>query len=229
MDISVIVPVYNNERTLSELIKRLRSTLKNYSYELIFVDDGSSDMSKKIILEHSEYFGEQIILHSLETNRGQQLATLKGLQIANGELVAVLDADLQDKPEIIPHLIEKIGHNSGSCFVERKGLYQNIFRMTTSFLFKSLILALTNLKVGAGSFYVMDRVTKHKLLKLAGMINQPYLTIILAGVSEKISYVQWERDVSPTKSSYTFSKRLQASHIAFSCAVKCRVLRKKFL
>lgn len=108
-DISVVIPVYNEESNLAELLERNLTTMRtlNRSFELILVDDGSRDKSATMITtaakEHAEVIG--IILNR---NYGQHAAIMAGFSKAKGEFVITLDADLQNPPEEIPRIIEKM-------------------------------------------------------------------------------------------------------------------------
>lgn len=106
--ISVIVPVYNEEGSLRELTSRLLATLQPYSsYEIIFVNDGSNDGSFEI-LESLFSENEYILVISLVRRQGKSSALQAGFDTARGELVIMIDADLQDHPEEIPKLVEKL-------------------------------------------------------------------------------------------------------------------------
>lgn len=103
--ISIIVPVYNEAKTLAELHRRILQTLQRHpeSYEIIFVDDGSTDDSYKVMKEL-----RPLKIISLQRNYGETPALEMGVQAAKGDTVIFIDADLQDNPEDIFPMIEKI-------------------------------------------------------------------------------------------------------------------------
>jgi polyisoprenyl-phosphate glycosyltransferase len=105
--LSVVIPVYNDEEVLPELQRRLGIVLEKLSdrYEAIFVDDGSRDRSFKVLRELKEA-NSWIKIVQLTRNFGQSAAIDAGLEIAEGELIVLMDSDLQDRPEDIPALIE---------------------------------------------------------------------------------------------------------------------------
>jgi len=109
MDISIVVPVYNEEESLGELREWIDSILsgQSFSYEVIFVDDGSNDGSWKVIEElsglHASVKGIRF-----RRNYGKAAALHTGFQSASGEIVITLDADLQDSPEEIPELVRMV-------------------------------------------------------------------------------------------------------------------------
>jgi len=108
-DYSVVIPVYNSEKTLAELTERLTVTLSKISgdYEIILIDDCSSDESWNILKELYQKNDKLKIIH-LQKNFGQHNAILCGLNYANGNYIITLDDDLQHPPEEIPKLIKKI-------------------------------------------------------------------------------------------------------------------------
>jgi dolichol-phosphate mannosyltransferase len=107
IEISVVVPVYNEEGNLPVLIPALVEVLKNLgrSYEIIFVDDGSSDESRRILKEMASEHASLRILRFKE-NRGLSTALVAGMREARGEIIVTLDSDLQNDPADIPRLLE---------------------------------------------------------------------------------------------------------------------------
>ena len=107
IEISVVVPVYNEEGNLPVLIPALVEVLKNLgrSYEMIFVDDGSSDESRRILKEMASEHASLRILRFKE-NRGLSTALMAGMREARGEIIVTLDSDLQNDPADIPRLLE---------------------------------------------------------------------------------------------------------------------------
>lgn len=107
--VSVVLPVYNEEENLPRLHSALVSVLdkKKYFYELIYVNDGSSDQSESVIRElvRSHKYAKAIFFRR---NFGQSAATAAGIEHANGEIIVIMDTDLQNDPDDIPILIQKI-------------------------------------------------------------------------------------------------------------------------
>jgi undecaprenyl-phosphate 4-deoxy-4-formamido-L-arabinose transferase len=108
--ISVVIPVFNEEENLPELGERLLATLTAYGrpFEIIFVDDGSSDRSWEILSELYQRHPEQVRVLQFVRNFGQHQAIFAGFQTTRGEIVVTLDADLQNLPEDIPKLVAKL-------------------------------------------------------------------------------------------------------------------------
>ncbi len=109
LDISVVIPVFNSEQSLNELAQRLTDVLtgEGLLYELIFVEDYSSDGSWKVLKQVKEQH-QKVKLIRLAKNYGQHNATLCGFRHAKGNLILTIDDDLQHQPEDIPQLLEKM-------------------------------------------------------------------------------------------------------------------------
>lgn len=109
MTVSVVIPLYNEEESVATLYERLREVLDTLSagYEIIFVDDGSTDKTLAL-LESFQKKDERVIVLSLRRNFGQTAAFAAGFDFARGEVVVTMDGDLQNDPKDIPKLIEKL-------------------------------------------------------------------------------------------------------------------------
>ena len=112
MTLSVVIPVYNEEDNIRLLYERLEKALDplNQEYEILFVDDGSTDRTLSI-LEEIESNDNRIIVLSLRRNFGQTAAFAAGFDFARGDVVVTMDGDLQNDPADIPKLLELIKDN----------------------------------------------------------------------------------------------------------------------
>ena len=109
MDLSIIVPLYNERESLPELYSWIESSLKDFSHELIFVDDGSTDGSWDVIRELSaKALPNPVHGIRFRRNYGKSAALYEGFAAAQGEIVVTMDADLQDSPEEIPDMVRMI-------------------------------------------------------------------------------------------------------------------------
>ena len=227
--LSVVIPLYNNALAILELTERIYNQVNDViSYELIFVNDCSTDNTHDVLKSLANGYSSLRFIN-LEKNIGQQSATLEGMRKARGEMIIVMDGDLQDQPELIPHLL-KVNSSSGiSIFVKRLGAYQSRSRMLTSRLFKFILQIFTGLHPNAGSFYLIDSQVKERLLAACGHLKKPYLTVMIALLSDRIEYLEAIRDISQYPSSFTFSKRLKYAYIAAFCAIKTRRIKKQHL
>jgi glycosyltransferase involved in cell wall biosynthesis len=143
MNLSIVIPLFNESDSLQELYRQIMDiciSLK-VSYEIIFIDDGSTDNSLTILKEmHSENKNVKVI--SFKRNYGKSAALSEGFQLADGDIVVTMDADLQDDPQEIPNLLQKI--NSGDDLVSgwkkkrhdpiQKTIPSKIFNFTTSLI-----------------------------------------------------------------------------------------------
>ena len=116
MDISIVIPVYNEEDNLSVLTSEVRNVLDvlEGSYEILFVDDGSEDRSFAILKQLATQ-DERIHVVKFKDNAGQTAAFDAGFKAAQGDIVITMDADLQNDPRDIPRLLEKIGEYDVVC------------------------------------------------------------------------------------------------------------------
>lgn len=132
--ISVVIPVYNEEKTLEELYRRLTATLDGLgkSYEIILTNDGSKDQSSKILQELHDRRPTQIRVIEFNGNFGQHMAIMAGFERVRGEIIITMDADLQNPPEEIPKLVAAMeaGHDVVNAY--RQGRQDSWWRLFVS-------------------------------------------------------------------------------------------------
>lgn len=102
-ELSLVIPVMNEEDNIQPLLETVRTALKDIDYEVILVDDGSSDATRKRIVEHAD---DRTVLVELRKNYGQSTAMTAGIDHANGKYVALIDGDLQNDPTDIPFMLD---------------------------------------------------------------------------------------------------------------------------
>jgi polyisoprenyl-phosphate glycosyltransferase len=170
-DLSVVLPIYNEEKGLDELYRRLTDVLESagMTYELILVNDGSRDGSWRRILELGTA-DRRVCGVNLSRNFGHQIAITAGVEMSRGNAVVVMDSDLQDPPELIPTLHAK--HREGYDVVyaqRRKRDGETWFKEITAKVFYRLIRRMTtiDIPVDTGDFRLMSRrvVTDMKRLQ----------------------------------------------------------------
>ncbi len=124
MFISVVIPVYNEEGNLKDLFNRTVESLSKIGsdFEIIFVNDGSSDQSLSILESFYEQLKNQVVVIDFQRNFGQHMAIMAGFEKAKGDVIVTLDADLQNPPEEIANLLEQIkqGHDYVGSFREAR-------------------------------------------------------------------------------------------------------------
>ena len=163
MLVSVIVPCFNEEEVIRETHTQISATLVNdesLQYEFIFIDDGSSDRTPAILREIARKDG-RVKLVALSRNFGHQPAVSAGIRYARGDLAVIIDADLQDPPQIIPDMIRQlISTDSNVVYgVRKKRKGENPFYLVTAKMFYIFLNKLSEypLPVDTGDFRVIDR------------------------------------------------------------------------
>lgn len=158
---SVVIPMYNEEAVIGETYKRLKKVMEGLgqAYELIFINDGSRDRSAHLVYELS-HTDSTIRLLDFSRNFGHQAAVMAGLEYASGAYVVIIDADLQDPPEVIPEMIQKWKEGYEVVYgkrLKRKG--DTPFKKATAFLFYRFLRAMTNndIPMDTGDFRLIDR------------------------------------------------------------------------
>lgn len=220
-EVGIVIPVYNNQLALNELDARINECMEQYEYRIIYVNDCSTDQSLNVLNSITQRNTNASIL-DLKENIGQQRATLEGIMQMNTRKIVVLDADLQDKPELIPQLYAQCRNNRSTGFIKRKGMYQTRARMLTSTIVKLTIQLLAGLDRKAGSFYMFDHTLKDKVVDLANRCPAVYLSIIVSRLSPEKFYIASERKIGAFGSNYSMRMRLLSARAAIRCALYCR-------
>lgn len=194
--LSIVIPIYNEEGLIDVLVKRTVSALQAFisDYEIIFVDDGSEDRSLQYLLNWQNQ-NHNIKVLSLSKNFGHQAAFTAGLEHTTGEIVGMMDGDLQDPPELFEKMYRKIieedydiisGKRSG-----RKGKNSRIFY---TFLFHNLfknIAAIKNME-NTGNFSMLKREAADALLRMKEKVR--YLPGLRSYIGFKQGYVDYVRE-----------------------------------
>jgi dolichol-phosphate mannosyltransferase len=216
---SIIAPIFNEEDSLPELFRRVSEVMETTQqpWELILIDDGSRDRSSEIIadLARSDPRIRPVIF---ARNFGHQIAVTAGLDFSRGDAVVIIDADLQDPPEVILDLIQKWREGYDVVYAvraEREG--ETWFKKTTAALFYRIIYSITDVKIpmDTGDFRLMDR-------KVVNVMNQMrehhrFLRGMSAWVGFKqigVTYRRAARFAGSTK--YPFRKMLKLALTAIT-------------
>jgi len=159
--VSVAIPVYNEAAGLPELLRRLRDVLDELGggpHEILFVDDGSSD-GTLAALERAAAEDQRIAVVSLSRNFGHQAALAAALDYVTGEVVVLMDGDLQDPPEAIPRFLDKFREGYDVVYAIRSSRQESIRLRAAYFLFYRLMAGLSKVHVplDAGDFGLMSR------------------------------------------------------------------------
>jgi undecaprenyl-phosphate 4-deoxy-4-formamido-L-arabinose transferase len=148
-EISVVIPVFNEEDNLLELGERLIRTLTamGRSFEIIFVDDGSTDGSWELLTDLNDRYPRNIRALQFHRNFGQHQAIFAGFQAARGQVMVTLDADLQNPPEEIPRLVAKLDEGYDTVGGWRENRQDSIFRRLPSQLVNTVMSRVTGVKL----------------------------------------------------------------------------------
>ncbi|MCS7205764.1 MAG: glycosyltransferase family 2 protein [Leptospiraceae bacterium] len=211
--LSVIIPCYNEEKVIEETFQRLSKVLsKNFrNYELIFINDGSTDKTLEI-LESIASKDKRVKIISFSRNFGHQPAVVAGLDNCKGNYAVIIDADLQDPPELIPEMyqlaIEKKANVVYGVRVERKG--ETFFKKYTAWLFYKIINFLSDVPLpeNTGDFRLIDQRVIEEFRKLPE--KNKYIRGLISWIGFKqipYYYVREPRFAGETK--YPLSKMIR--------------------
>lgn len=209
--ISIISPVFNEQESLLEFYSRLSKVLKDLGmrYEIIFVDDGSSDNSSEILagLKRKDL---SVRVLTFSRNFGHQIAVKAGLDHAQGDGVVIIDTDLQDPPEFIPALTQKWKEGYDVVYAvraERSG--EGFFKKCTASLYYSLIrrIASVSIPVNTGDFRL---ISSEVVAVLRGIREQsPYLRGLISWVGFRQIGIPMNREARfAGKTKYPLRKML---------------------
>ncbi|MDD1623133.1 MAG: glycosyltransferase family 2 protein [Methylococcaceae bacterium] len=194
--LSVIIPAYNEEEVLEEFYGRITSALDKIDmpYELVFVNDGSRDRTLPI-LEDICRQDERAVVIDLSRNFGKEIAVSAGIDFAKGDAVVIIDADLQDPPELIPDLIAQWRNGYDNVYARRTSRDgESVLKKLTSYLFYRVIGRMTNIDIPAdtGDFRLLSRRAVDALKQL------PERNRFMKGLYSWIGYpsiaVEYRRD-----------------------------------
>ena len=169
--VTLIVPVYCEEEVIEECYKRIKSvmdSLTNYGYELIFINDGSTDNTLNI-LKNIVAQDKRVKIINFSRNFGHQIAITAGLDKAESDAGIIIDADLQDPPELIPEMIKKWEEGYKIVYarrVTRKG--ERKFKLWSASIFYWVLKKLTDIKIplNTGDFRLIDKRVVRELRKI---------------------------------------------------------------
>ncbi|WP_263703254.1 glycosyltransferase family 2 protein [Bacillus thuringiensis] len=194
--ISVVVPMYFEEEVAQECYNRLKSVMlqNNINYEFVFVNDGSTDRTMEILSEiAANDYRTKIV--NFARNFGHQVAVTAGIAAAKGDAIVIIDADLQDPPEVIPELIAKWEEGYEVVYAKRKQRKgETWFKLLTAKYFYKFLNYMSDIDIpkDTGDFRIIDR-------KIADVFNQMternrFIRGMMSWVGFRQTYVEYERD-----------------------------------
>lgn len=212
--LSVVVPMYNEEEVIETTYRRLIAVLEtmNETFEIVFVNDGSRDRTAEIVRGICAR-DSRVKLVDFSRNFGHQIAVTAGMDYAAGRTVVLIDADLQDPPEIIPEMVMRWREGYDVVYgrrIARKG--ETWFKKTTAALFYRLLRSMTsvNIPVDTGDFRLMDRKVCDALCEMRERSRYIRGLVSWAGFRQtSVDYVREERFAGETK--YPLRKMIRLS------------------
>lgn len=195
-DISIIVPVYQEEKTIKPFLDRIEPVSKKISpnYEILFILDPCTDNTEQVI-QNEISRNDRIKLVRLSRRFGQPIATMAGIHLAQGDLCVTIDVDLQDPPELISEMCEKINEGYEVVYAKRKTRAgETTAKRLISYLGYRLINKLSDIDIpnDVGDYRIMTRKVVDELKKINE--SHTYLRGLVAYVGHKQTYVEYQRD-----------------------------------
>ena len=195
--ISIIIPAYNEEESLPLLydrLKKLMDDMKDYEFEILFVNDGSKDKTIEIIKEFRSK-DERICYVDFSRNFGKEIAMIAGLDYATGDCVIFMDADLQDPPELIPELVKYWEEGYDDVYAKRRSRKgETWLKKFTSKMYYRVLQHLTKVEIqeDTGDFRLLDRRCVNALKKLRE--SQRNTKSMFSWIGYKKKEVLYDRD-----------------------------------
>ncbi|PLS68233.1 MAG: glycosyltransferase [Cyanobacteria bacterium M5B4] len=211
-NISIVIPVFNEQEVLSQLYERLHSCMMHLGvdYEVIFINDGSTDNTESIIKDFIE-INKSIKLINFSRNFGHQAAISAGIDIALGKATIIMDSDLQDPPELIPSLIEQWKSGFQVVYAKRRKREQeSVIKSSFAFLYYRLLNQLAEIAIplDAGEYCLIDRQVVIALRNLPERVR--YIRGLRSWVGFNQTYVEFDREPRQGgESKYNFIKSLR--------------------
>jgi hypothetical protein len=221
--VAVVVPVYGNERTLRPLAQRLDAALAGRDWRLRLVVDASPDDSAAVAAELAA--DPRIAVTRLEVNVGQHAALARGLaDEPDADAWVCLDADLQDPPEAVPVLLDRLaGGDVAAVFAGRRGAYESWLRRRTGDLHRRLAAGLTGLPPDAGAFLAMGPSVRRAVVTAVRDEGAPSVVLAVARAAEPVTSVPVARDIrGEGRSAWTGRARLRQSVRSLAWAARAR-------
>lgn len=212
MKLSVIIPIYNEEKIITQLYDRLALACNEVTndFELIFVNDGSKDKSLLGLIELSRKHTNTHFIN-LSRNFGHQIAVSAGLDASVGERVVIIDGDLQDPPELIPELYNKMDEGFEVVYARRRSRKgESMFKKATAKFFYKVLRKITSIDIpiDTGDFRIIDRKVVDALKQMPE--KNKFLRGQISWIGFRQSAVLFDRDERKFgKTGYPLSKMIK--------------------
>ncbi len=220
VEVAVVTPVYGNRDTLEDLVERIDAALVGRRWRLRFMVDGSPDDSLAVARALAAADDRLAVTH-LTANVGQHRALTRGLAAeASAASWVCLDADLQDPPEAVPVLLDRLAAGDvGAVFAGRRGTYQSSVRSVTGRLHRRVLARISGLPPDAGAFVALGPVARDAVVTL----RSPSIVAAIGASGVPAVSVPVLRSTRPSgRSAWTTPARLSQSGRTLAWAVRAR-------
>jgi polyisoprenyl-phosphate glycosyltransferase len=220
--ISIVVPMYFEEEVAQECYNRITAVMNSnhYNYELVFVNDGSTDRTLEI-LEQLAMNDNRTKVISFARNFGHQIAVTAGIDYAKGDAIVIIDADLQDPPEVIPELVNKWLEGFDVVYAKRKKRKgETWFKLLTAKYFYKFLNYMSDIDIpkDTGDFRLIDRKVAAVFRKMTE--KNRFVRGMFSWIGFSQTYIEYERDERfAGETKYPFKKMIKFASdgiIAFS-------------
>lgn len=212
LDLSIVVPVFNEEEIIETLVARMVNAAKSITenFEIIFVNDGSKDKTLLYLKEHCAH-DERLHYISFSRNFGHQIAISAGMDYSSGDAIVTIDGDLQDPPELISEMYQEYKEGFKVVYAKRsKRKGESFFKLFTAKAFYRLMARLVSFEIplDVGDFRLISRDVLAYLKKMNEY--DKYIRGQIAWLGFKSTYVMFERDERQFgTTNYPFKKMLR--------------------
>lgn len=195
--ISIMIPAYNEEEVLEKLFTRLANlanNTKDYAFEFLFVNDGSRDNTLEIIKDYAEK-DDRVSYVNLSRNFGKEIAMIAGLDNVSGDATVIIDADLQDPPELIPEMISWWEKGYDDVYARRSSrLGESFFKKFSSKMFYKTLQSVTRIPIqkDTGDFRLLDKRAVEALKQIRE--SQRYTKGYFSWIGFKKKEITYQRD-----------------------------------
>jgi len=156
---SIVIPIYNEQETIPELLRRVTAVIDNLEHpaEVVFVDDGSKDATFQLLSEAHQR-DPRIKIIRFSRNFGHQVAISAGIEHASGEAIMIMDGDLQDPPELLPEFLKKRSEGYDVVYAVRRKRKESVVKKLAYFMFYRLLqrIAAIEIPLDSGDFSLID-------------------------------------------------------------------------
>ncbi|WBA41307.1 glycosyltransferase family 2 protein [Hymenobacter canadensis] len=212
VDLSVIIPIYNEEANIPTLYERLRGVLDpmGLRYEFIFINDGSRDKSLQLV-QTLALRDERVRFIDFSRNFGHQIAVTAGLDLSVGEAVVIIDADLQDPPELIVPLYQKLREGYEVVYAKRRSRQgESAAKKLTAKLFYRILASITNISipVDTGDFRIISRKVVDALKQMPE--QNKFIRGQISWIGYRQTYIEYDRaERAGGETGYTYRKMIR--------------------